>query len=287
MNLQPEPYYPQHPLLKEHISYFYFLRTDADFEAKYYAFPHTHTVLNIHQHAATVFEQQYITRVYGDVTVPYLTSVQGIREVPLLAHLCGCLNKVTILFKPLGLNQFIRSPLQEIIISPSQLFTHWDHSPGYSYFLKKFYATSNNHIRAQLLEAYLLQQYCPLPEYQLLKRAVELLSDFEAELPIEEISIQIGLKERTFNRLFNRHLGVSPVTYRKVARFRHSLQNKLFEKNFNRMTDLAYRSNFYDQAYFNKIYKKLTGLNPQKFFSDINQLADDQLIFQFIKSEVV
>jgi AraC-like DNA-binding protein len=287
VNLQPEPYYPRHTILKEHISYFYFLRTEADFEAKYYAFPHTHTVLNIHQQAGTLFEQQYITQVYEDAAVPYLTSVQGIREVPLLAHLRGRLNKVTILFKPLGLNQFIRRPFQDVIVSPSQLFTCWDNDPPYHHFLQSFYATADNHIRAALLEDYLLLLYHPLPEYQVLKKAIELLSDFEVGLSVEAISLQLGLNERTFNRLFNKHLGVSPVVYRKVARFRHSLQNKLFENEFNRMTDLAYRSNFYDQAYFNKIYRQLTGLNPQRFFSDINQLADDQLIFQFIKSEAV
>jgi len=280
---QPIPFTPKHPVLQQHISYYYFLKTDtSDFETRYYAFPHTHSVLNIHQKAN--FEiKDYYTRVYADPSTQYAACVQGIREYPLLAHLQGQLDKVTILFKPLGINHFISQPFGALYTQPSEVFGAWDNEPEYHAFLKEFYDTDDTGIRANLLESFLMSRYAPFAEYDVLAKSLELLSNFELDLSVETISNQLGLNVRTFNRLLKKHLGVSPVTYKKVARFRHSLQNKIFETGVKRMTDLAYQSNYYDQAYFNKIYRSLTGSNPQRFFNQVNSLADDRLIFQFMK----
>ena len=47
--LEPVILKVKHPVLEKYVAYYYFLTTESDdFEAKYYAFPHTYTVLNIH-----------------------------------------------------------------------------------------------------------------------------------------------------------------------------------------------------------------------------------------------
>jgi AraC-like DNA-binding protein len=92
------------------------------------------------------------------------------------------------------------------------------------------------------------------------------------------------MPERTFSRAFHREVGVSPVRFKKIARFRHSLQNKLFNEQFKRLTQIGHASNFYDQAYFINIYKQLTRQNPAAFFRGIDKLADDNLILSFVKA---
>ncbi|WP_205503589.1 helix-turn-helix domain-containing protein [Rufibacter psychrotolerans] len=287
MEIQPHTFTPQHPLLKKHVSYFYFLKTDSPtFETQYYAFPSTNTVLNIHRQVACDI-QRYYTRVYEDPSNPYLAILQGMRELPLRAHLQGRLDKVTIIFSPLGLNQFLGVPFLQVGPKDSQIFTAWNHLPHYHAFLQNFYATQDNHTRAQLLEDFLLSLYTPLPEQELLEKTLALLADFELERSIEEISRHVGVTTRTLHRTFKKHVGISPVGYRKIARFRHSLHNKLVVSHFKKLTEVGYASNFYDQAYFNKIYKQLTGSNPTAFFNAIAPLANDRLIFQFLKDEAV
>ncbi len=78
-------------------------------------------------------------------------------------------------------------------------------------------------------------------------------------------------------------MSISPVAWKKIARFRHSLKNKLFNARFKKLTEIGYDSNFYDQAYFIKVYNKLTGSNPTAFFKSIEKLGDDHLIFRFVK----
>ena len=283
MTFEPVPYTPKHPLLQKRISYYYFLNTaDDSFETKYYAFPHTHTVLNIHKQAN--FEiKDYYTRVYADAATPNNSCVQGIREYPLLANLQGKLDKVTILFKPLGINRFGVAGFGDAYPEPSMFFNTWDDNPLYTEFLKSFYATHDIKTRGELLEDFLLGMYAPIEADEILLRAIDLMECFDDHISIEDICHQLNINIRTFNRLFKKHLGVSPVSYRKVARFRHSLQNKLFDSNLKRLTDIAYQSNYYDQAYFNKMYRSLTDSNPQRFFQKVNSLADDRLIFEFME----
>jgi AraC-like DNA-binding protein len=90
------------------------------------------------------------------------------------------------------------------------------------------------------------------------------------------------LSLRTFHRLFKTHLGVSPITHQRIARFRHSLENKFFQDKFKNLTEIGYESNFYDQSYFIKLYNQLAGSNPGTLFSKLEQLGDSKLVFEFI-----
>lgn len=275
-------FYPEHPLLKECIEYYYFQKNDSNtFSADYFAFPHTLQALNIHKNISCEINSHQV-KVTGIEEDNYAMILQGRFELPLHVQQEGKINKLTIIFKPLGLNCFIKSPYYEIGSEPTQMFTEWSKSKSNITFLDQFYKEADNKKRIELLEDFLLLHYTSFNHAAMLKECLALLSDFDKEISIQEISDKMQLNVRTFNRLFIKHLGISPVGYRKVARFRHSLKNKLFDSNFTSLTKIGYESNFYDQSYFNKIYKQVTGDNPSKFFNSIEKLADNQLIFKFV-----
>lgn len=278
-----ETFYPRHAILKEHIAYYYFLRTYArDFKTAYYSFPNTLQSFNIHKNASCRIGD-HSTHVYGVPEKKYLMIAQGKYESPLQVLLEGKLDKVTINFSPLGLNHFIRRPLAAVTPAHSQSFHEWEPSADTQAFLHIFFSTNDNETRVSLLEEYLLKQYQPLDNEALLQKAIHNLMDFTTELPVQEIAENLSISIRSFNRLFYNNMGITPVSFRKIARFRHSLTNRLFNERFKNLTDIGYESNFYDQAYFVKMYKKITGSNPGKFFKSIEKLADDHLIFQFLK----
>jgi transcriptional regulator GlxA family with amidase domain len=114
-----------------------------------------------------------------------------------------------------------------------------------------------------------------------LQQALVLLADLSSEKSIEEIAAAAGLSLRTFNRLFKLHLGVSPVTHQRIARFRHSLENKLFNERDKSLTEITHGSNFYDQSYLIKFYRQYTGSNPGDLFCKLAQMGDSRLVFEF------
>ncbi|MES2848853.1 MAG: AraC family transcriptional regulator [Bacteroidota bacterium] len=277
-----QTYYPKDATLKRCIEYYYFLKTDSqEYSSTYYAFPNTLQSFNIHQYAGCDIDTSSIT-VYGDKKNKYLMIVQGHYELPLFVQLKGLLDKITILFKPLGLNHFIKKPFAEVAGKTSQVFTEWYDDENCIQFLTDFYNTGDNDERITILEKYLLTLYHSYSEEEIMQHAIDLLTDFNEELSIEAIAQKTGMSSRTFHRMFIKHLGISPVGFKKIARFRHSMENKLFKDQFKTLTNIGYESNYYDQSYFHKMYKKLTGQNPLKFFDSIEKLADDQLIFKFV-----
>lgn len=274
---------PKHPLLRRHIEYYYFLKTDSSgFRSRYYAFPNTLQSFNIHRNATCRIDSSGIVVQGGSIPGNYLMIAQGKHELPLYVELGGILDKVTIVFKPLGLNHFISKSLLSVTPGTSQVVTDWLQHQHCSAFLDSFYQTEDQHRRIDILETFLLTIYRTLPGASVLEQAIERLMDFEGEPAVEEIIRDLDMNSRTFNRLFLRELALSPVRFRKIARFRHSLKNKIFSQHFETLTEIGYRSNFFDQAYFVKVYRKLTGQNPSLFFKTIDKLADDRLILKFL-----
>lgn len=281
MDLQA--HYPGHPLLSRYIEYYYFLKTGSpDFRRAYYAFPHIFHSLNIHRHASCMIHPHFV-KVQGDPSNKYLMILQGRYKLPLRVELNGELDKITIVFKPLGLNPFISRPFAEAAGQASQVFTDWRGNEGCDTFLDNFYATVSEDERINILEAYLLSRYRPLPEEDVLRRALAMLTDFDNEHSIPFIAENISMTPRSFHRLFYKNLGIPPISFRKIARFRHAMQNRMFSDQFSSLTEVGYKSNFSDQSYFIKIYKEMTGDNPRKLFNSIEKLADSRIIFKFIK----
>lgn len=276
-------FYPQHPTLQQHVEYYYFLKADSpDFQTTYYAFPNIAVPVSLHRSAVYEIKEQH-TSVQAVKNGSPAALIQRNFQAPLLIKLQGPIDKITICFKPSGISYFLAQPFCEIAPADSQAFTGWDQLPAYHHFLHSFFAADDNKERVSLLEAFLLSIYAPADEYAPIEQAISWLSDFTEDLSIEEMANRLQLSTRSFNRLFLKHMSISPVAWKKIARFRHSLKNKLFNDQFKKLTEIGYGSNFYDQSYFIKVYNKLTGSNPTAFFKSIEKLANDHLIFRFVK----
>ena len=278
-----ETFYPQDENLKQSIDYYYCIKTESpDFKTAWYSFPHVNNALSIYQGINyEIYKGKVI--ISENTNAGFTTLLQAKAQVPLLVQLHGRINRISIIFKPLGLNNFIRQSLSEVIGEESKKFTAWDNSSAYPTLLTNLFAKDiKNQHRVGLLEQFLVSQYQPFVNEKL-RSALDLISDFEKDYTIEELAAILSISVRTLNRLFTLHLGISPIGYKRIARFRHSLHNKLFSRQFKKLTQIGYESNFYDQSYFIKMYNKLTGSNPSVLFNSVEKLADNNLILKFIK----
>lgn len=275
--LDAQTFYPESDLLKKYVAYFYCMKTGSGSQSKYYVFPHTFQSVNIHRQAKFTFLDHGVLA-EEDTSNKYVTVTQGRIDRPFHVELKGSLDQVTIVFKPLGLNNFICSSFREVAPGPLQLFTAWNTA-----LTDSLYQLLTNEERIAFLERWLLSVHTPIREQAELEHAIALLTDFSKEMSIEQVAATIGLNSRTFHRVFQKHLGIAPVKFRKIARFRHSLSNKLFNDQFDKLTKIGYASNFYDQSYFNKIYQQMAGSSPGIFFHSIDTLANENMVLQYVK----
>ncbi|MGF7079288.1 helix-turn-helix domain-containing protein [Mucilaginibacter sp. UYCu711] len=283
-NLNFPFYRPIKNELKRYIDYYYFFKSDDPaFNLSYISFPNINTAINIHRGVSFDINNSSIRIQESDNTDVRIFATE-IRKEPLLIEWRGRLNKITIAFKPLGLCNFVRSGQPLTMKGQVQLFETWEDAPGYKAFCKDIYLKPSDKEKVDVIETFLLSIFQPSPEQQLLEKAIMLLTDETNQYSINDVAALSGLHVRTLIRLFNKNLGVPPVKFKQIARFRKSMENKLFADRLKKLTDLAYENNYYDQSYFIKVYTKLTGTRPKSFFDAVDKLGNDKLIFQFLKS---
>jgi AraC-like DNA-binding protein len=74
--------------------------------------------------------------------------------------------------------------------------------------------------------------------------------------------------ERTFQRLFENNIGISPNLYRRICQFQFAFQ-QVNHQNFVRLTNVAYDAGFSDQSHFTRVFKEFTGLTPNEYLAKL------------------
>lgn len=274
-------YYPLHALLKQHVAYYYFLTTDTpDYQIRFHVYPQLQVPVTIHRFAQ-LEQSGAVAHVHADQNQRHLTLCNGLLKGPLEASISGLQNRVTIVFRPLGINHFIEAPYHTLIGRSIQRFDGWE-GPAYTSFLEAFFAAGEHSTRLQLLEAELLRRYRPVSKSDLLYRAVGLLTDFEEQRPVPEVAEACGLTERTLNRLFHTHFSASPVQFRKIARFRRTIELRQSAQK-GALTKVAHRSSFFDQSHLIGDYHALTGMQPARFFNAVTRAAGGEVLMRILE----
>ncbi|WP_028296867.1 helix-turn-helix transcriptional regulator [Olivibacter sitiensis] len=268
--------------LKPFVLCYYFIKSeDPNFRSVHYSFPNTFTALTLYKDSEFVFAENYFLAKQSMVGKGG-AIVQIRKQAPLLVDIMGKVDRVTILFKDFGLNQFIPFSMEQVMSEQNGFFDHWNQDDQFQQYKDRLFSLEAHKERIALLEEFLWCRLVPR-EYPLMRKAVAMLQDFDRDWKMEEIAQELHLSLRSFNRLFKQAIGNTPITYRRIAQFRYSLKRQSFQDQFQRLTDIGYQSHFYDQSYFNKVYKKLTGSNPKSFFQSIDRMGNDRLIFQYVK----
>jgi len=109
--------------------------------------------------------------------------------------------------------------------------------------------------------------------YPLLEEAIHLIERYKGAILVKDICSATKLGERTLEKKFNNWVGISPkqyITFKKISSFLNYCLN-----NGHQPWNLHIDSRaFYDQAHFNKTFKKVTGLPPGEYLNKVNNTLD-------------
>ncbi|KPJ96415.1 MAG: hypothetical protein AMJ53_00755 [Gammaproteobacteria bacterium SG8_11] len=101
------------------------------------------------------------------------------------------------------------------------------------------------------------------------RKAVELIIEYKGRLELKEVLNKIGISERSLERYFKIHIGLSPKFYIRIIRFSYIFQ--LVQEDNIDWADVVFQAGFYDQSHFIKNFKEFTGEDPTKYkFSEGN-----------------
>lgn len=198
----------------------------------------------------------------GNKTAAHLTLF-GQTLLPDTLTLTGEFVLIAYFFKPYSLNSLFGILAPELTDSPIDLGFA---IPGKITDLEKqLLHTGSTKVRLALLDQFISGLIAEAKDDP---PAVQYAANKIAREPAPEILLtvqkELHVTERTFQRMFEKNIGISPNLYRRVCQFNSAFQ-QLNNRNFSRLSDLAFQNGYADQSHFVRSFKEFTHLLPTEY----------------------
>jgi len=251
--------------LHKYIECFYILtHSKEEGRTTYFTFPSVFSIVSISSNTNVIRTNRFIKVVESSIVNLY-SSLDVDFTNPLLIQYDGYVKEVTTYFKPLGLNAFLNKSLNYYCSSNKTQFSPFlDYMSTMNSILK---IESSDKIIKEL-ENYWSSKLKKDRTFKL-EQAIKAIIE-NPNKSISSIANDSNLSHKTLISHFNKNVCKTPTEFRKIVRFRKTLQNK----KENNLTRLSYLSNYFDQAHMIKDFNKLTGHKPKDFFKNLSSIDE-------------
>jgi AraC-like DNA-binding protein len=263
---------PTSPFLKKYIECFYIYEGEPTSKFSYVAFPHFNTGLSFFK-GASIQRKQWGIEISECIDIGIHIEILGKYTSPVLIEYTGKVREISIVFKPLGLNRFFSASYQSIAPHFSQQLnnTIWSH------FGENLFTGEND---LNKLETFLIAQFADNDDFKPIEESLKVLENSNNETSISALANKVGYNLKTFQRHFKKHMGCSPIEFRRICRFRNSLTNKLQSAQWKNLTEITYDAGYFDQSHLIKEFRKLTNHNPTDFFKVASKVDCDKIVWE-------
>lgn len=100
---------------------------------------------------------------------------------------------------------------------------------------------------------------CPLIKYATTK-----IANNPTKESLLVVQKELHITERTFQRLFERNIGVAPNIYRRICQF-NSAFIQLRNKSHHKLSDIAFQNGYADQSHYIRSFKEFTNITPTEY----------------------
>lgn len=170
-------------------------------------------------------------------------------------------------FYPYGFANFITTTLKDLENKETALAELIGAVPAWE-LEQKIISAATYAQRIDCVETFLLSRLTDTSVLdQVVTSTIDALLATNGSAPIKGIMKDDLSKRRQLERKFFKQVGLSPKQLGKVIRLQTALKTLLNQRNGN-LAQVAYESDYYDQAHFYKDFKEFTGINPTEFLTD-------------------
>jgi len=168
-------------------------------------------------------------------------------------------------FRPGGASPFFSFPISELNDTTIEMDCIWKteiHS-----IRDAILNTPEIENKFKILEKYFFQKAKNKLEPNLfVSYAIDQLQQSQVLWTIEQLSNKIGITQKHLISLFNKHVGLSPKLFARIARFQKVIK-EVETKRCIEWTSVAYDCGYYDQAHFIKEFQAFSGINPSAYLT--------------------
>lgn len=206
--------------------------------------------------------------------------VAGLQTKPTNVESYGTSKMLVVQFKTLGAFIFLNDPLHyytDNYISLDNIFNKeanetWEQLQEAQSLNEKFLFVENFLYRKLLTNK--------LPNKKLIS-TIEILLDNRTNLSINEICKQFNISRKHLNNLSKEYAGVSPKMLSSLNRLQTTLKTISSSKS-DKLTNVAYELEYFDQAHFNNDFKRFTNIKPTEYVKLVEQNPTMKIVPHFI-----
>ena len=264
--------------ISKYISYYYFDQSDDEnYQRDFIFYPN-------YKHALTAYKSSKVVLTENKSSVSPIDTNQintfySInKNKSIKVSIEGRYDKIGIVFNPLGINHFLKEPLQDIFPFDINLFSYF--GAALNQTLEEVFTKNNVDKKATLLDSFFEKAYYDFHQ-PILKKAVGNIIKSNGAIKVGELSEKLNVDRRTLLRLFRRHTNMSVEEYRNMVMFRQALNYFHQNKEEANLTDVALFSMYYDQAHFIKHFKAITNETPNTLLSKISHIGEEDTYWYF------
>jgi AraC-like DNA-binding protein len=102
------------------------------------------------------------------------------------------------------------------------------------------------------------------------QNAISLIIKHKGRLKIKDLVERVFTTERTLERNFDTHIGLTPKQFSKIMQFQSAISN-LTQSSYNSLISIGIDSGFSDQSHFIRTFKRYTGQTPSFYLKQLNK----------------
>jgi AraC-like DNA-binding protein len=209
--------------------------------------------------------------------------VAGLQTKPINVESYGLSKMLVVQFKTLGAFIILNDPLHYYtndFVTLDNVFRReadeiWEQLQEAKTLDEKFLIIENFLYRKLLTNK--------LPNKKLIS-TIEILFNNKMNYSISEICNQLNISRKHLNNLSKEYTGVSPKMLSSLNRLQTTLKAISFSSS-EKLTDVAYQSEYFDQAHFINDFKKFTDLKPTEYAKLVVTKQSLKIVPHFIPYE--
>lgn len=173
----------------------------------------------------------------------------------------GPVGLISVRFRPWGALHFLGVPVSELAdrIVPAE--DVW--GSVLSDFEDQFASAPGLHARVGLVERFLVSRLRQHRKDEV-ETAVRTVWRHKGDVCIADLCHELGVSDRTAQRVFRAAVGMPPKGYARLTRFLHACA-LLRQPGRSSLAQVGYRCGYYDQAHFIGDFKAYSGMTPGEF----------------------
>lgn len=188
---------------------------------------------------------------------------------PFFIEPTGYVNTFAVRFYPYGFANFVTVPIRMLANRETPIEMLFEKKTAKKLEQEIIRAT-NTKQRIEIIERFLLKKLCERSTVDnIVRTTIDTLISTKGSTSISNILKEDPSKRRQLERKFVRQIGISPKQLSKVIRLQSALKMLLNEEGES-LTNIAYESEYYDQAHFIRDFKEFTGISPKEFSGNEN-----------------